>query len=129
LGVSRRLTTDSFDVIAWSPMTAKGSTADPLALSHPQYDAVVVELVAALSAVIAQARPDWMSWDGSWRCPGGAGLARASVADAMRLAAVIVSGERLCDRTIAKAIADSNQMAAAGPSNRGDSASHARLTR
>jgi hypothetical protein len=76
----------------WTPITGAGSTADPLVLCFPKYDAGVEELVAALFAVNAEAGFGWMSWDGPRRYPGGAGLAGAPVADPMRLIAVVVSG-------------------------------------
>ena len=99
--------------VAWSPMSGRGSTTDPLVLSHPDYDATVRELIAALVAVNAQPAFDWMSWDGPRRYPGGAGLAEAPVADAMRLVTVIVRGERFSDGTIAQALADGSLVAAA----------------
>lgn len=113
LEVVRSLTSEGPPVVAWSPMTGQGSTAAPLVLSFPEYDAGVEELVAALLAVNAQPVFDWMSWDGSRRYPGGTGLAGAPVADAMRLVTVIVRSERFCDGTIAKAIEDGSLVAAA----------------
>lgn len=50
---------------------------------------------------------------GSRRFPGGAGLADAPVADAMRLITVVVRGERLCDGTIEQAVEDGSLIAAA----------------
>jgi Family of unknown function (DUF6508) len=113
LEVVKSLTAEGHPVVAWSPMTGEGSTADPLVLSFPEYDAGVEQLVAALLAVNAQPVFDWTSWDGSRRYPGGAGLAGAPVADAIRLVTIIVRGERFCDGTIAKAIEDGSLVAAA----------------
>ena len=113
LEVVRSLTAEGPPDVAWSPVTGERSTTDPLVLSFPEYDAGVEELVEALLAVNAQPVFDWMSWEGSRRSPGGAGLAAAPVADAMRLVTVIVRGERFCDGTIAKAIEDGSLVAAA----------------
>jgi hypothetical protein len=49
---------------------------------------------------------DWPAWDGAVRYPCGEGMASAPVADAARLATVIVRGERFCDGTLAGAISD-----------------------
>jgi hypothetical protein len=49
---------------------------------------------------------DWRTWDGAARYPRGEGMASAPVADAARLATVIVRGERFCDGTLAAAISD-----------------------
>lgn len=87
--------------------------ADPFVPSFPDYDAGVYELIEALLAANAQPVFDWMSWDGSRRYPGGAGLAVAPVAEAMRLVTAITRGERFCDGTIAKAIEDGSLVAAA----------------
>jgi hypothetical protein len=113
LEVVKSLTTNGSPVVAWTPMTGTGSTADPLVLSFPKYDAAVEELVAALFAVNAEPVFDWMSWDGPRRYPGGAGLAGAPVADAMRLITVVVRGERFSEGTIAQAIEDGSLVAAA----------------
>jgi len=112
LEVVKSLSAEGRPVDAWSPITGEGSTADPLVLSYPEYDAVE-QLVAALVAVNAQPVFDWMNWYGSRRYPGGAGLAGAPVADAMRLVTVLVRGERFCDGTIAKALEDGSLLAAA----------------
>lgn len=98
--------------VAWTPGTGAGSTADPLVLSYPTYDARVEELLAALTAVNAQPVFDWMSWDGPRKYPAGMGLAEAPVADAMRLVTAIVRGERFCDGRIAQAIEDGSLVAA-----------------
>lgn len=113
LEVVRSHTAKGSPGVAWTPMTGRGSTADPLVLSFPDYDAGVEELLAALLAVNAQPVFDWMSWDGPRRYPGGVGLAGAPVAEAMRLVTVIVRGERFCDGTIANAIEDGSLVAAA----------------
>ena len=99
--------------VTWSPMTGTGTPPDPLVLSYPSYDETTEELLAALRAVNAQPVFDWMSWNGSRRYPRGAGLAKAPVADAMRLITTIVRGEHFCDGTIAKAIEDGSLVAAA----------------
>lgn len=113
LDVVRSLTAKGSPCVAWTPITGTGSTADPLVLSFPDYDAGVEELLSALLAVNAQPVFDWMNWDGPRRYPGGVGLAGAPVAEAMRLVTVIVRGERFCDGTIAKAIEDGSLVAAA----------------
>ena len=99
--------------VAWLPTSGRGSPKDPLVLSHPEYDAKVHELITALSAVNAQPAFDWMRWDGPRRYPGGVGLTKAPVAEAMRLVTVFVRGERLSDGTIAQALADGSLVAAA----------------
>lgn len=99
--------------LVWSATSGVGSSADPLVLAYPVYDTAIDDLVDALLAVNAQPSFDWMSWDGTRRYRGGAGLADAPVADAMRLVTVIVRGERFCDGTIANAIEDGSLVAAA----------------
>jgi len=112
LGVVKSLTAECRHGVAWSPVTGEGSSADPLALSFPEYDAAFEELVEALLAAGAQPVFDWMNWDGCRLYPGGGGLAGAPVADAMRLITVIIRGERFCDGSIAKAIEDGSLVAA-----------------
>lgn len=113
LHVLRGQDPESSAFVEWSPMTGTGSSADPLVLSYPKYNAVVSDLVAALLAVKAQPEIDWMRWDGARRYPSGAGLAEAPVADAMRLVITIVRGERFSDGNIARAFEDGSLLAAA----------------
>jgi len=113
LGVVKSLTAEGRHGVAWSPVTGEGSTADPIVLSFPEYDAAFEEIVEALLAAGAQPVFDWMSWDESRLYRGGGGLTGAPVADAMRLVTVIVRGERFCDGSIAKAIEDGSLVAAA----------------
>jgi hypothetical protein len=76
----------------------------PVRIAYPEYSPAVARLIAALAATHAMAVFRWMDWRGSQRFPGGAGLAEAPVADAMRLISAVVRGEWFCDGTIKQAI-------------------------
>jgi len=100
-------------LVEWSPRTGSGTTEDPFVLAYPEYSPAVTRLIAALAATHAMAVFRWMDWRGSQRFPGGAGLAEAPVADAMRLITAVVRGERFCDGTIEQAVADGSLIIAA----------------
>lgn len=66
-----------------------------------------VERVLRLLAELRVIMPfRWPDWDGVSRYRSGRGLADAPVADAARLASVIVRADRFCDGTVAATLED-----------------------
>jgi hypothetical protein len=66
-----------------------------------------VERIVALLYEIGVVHPfDWSNWEGTDRYRGRNALRTAPVADAARMATVIVRSDRFCEGTIAAAIED-----------------------
>lgn len=70
------------------------------------YDARVSRLVEDLYELGAVVAFDWGSWDGFRRYPTGRGLEQAPVADAARLATVVIRGDRFSEGTLKAALDD-----------------------
>jgi hypothetical protein len=75
-------------------------------LPYVTYDEASSEVVALLGAVGAVFPFDWPARKGLERYPDRASIEGAPVADAARLATVMVRRERYCDGTIASALQD-----------------------
>lgn len=101
---SDALTTGSQHASSWheAPDSEDGAAAFP----YPVYSDTVEEVQRLLYDLDVIVSFDWPAWDGAARYPRGEGLASAPVAEAVRVATVIVRGERFCDGTIAQAISD-----------------------
>ena len=77
-----------------------------LVFPYPVYSDAAEEIQRLLYELHVIVSFDWPAWDVPARYPRGEGMASAPVADAARLATVIVRGERFCDGNLAVAISD-----------------------
>jgi Family of unknown function (DUF6508) len=93
------------------PAASENSSAT---FPYPVYSDTVEEIQSLLHDLDVIVSFDWPAWDGAAHYPRGEGLASAPVAEAARVATVVVRGERFCDGTIAQAISDGTLNAVLG---------------
>jgi hypothetical protein len=81
---------------------------------YPVYREAVQRLHTTVGQLGLVVPYDWMGWEGVRLHRGGAGMADAPVADAVRMVTAIIRSERFGDGSIESALADGTFQAALG---------------